>query len=164
MLDDEHYRRDYEIDVELRYTVIQLLSIPGTFEAVQGSYLAQNINLWSRWRAPTGWTALQRPVRYVFEFYLLVLFRESGRRPGFQSPLFSRRRFGARFQRLHETLHPRPPDGQVSLRGKHRGVDNRIRDQLLRAWKSAPMPNLKARGNLEREIKAGARISLRDED
>jgi len=68
MLDYEHYRRDYEIDVELRYTVIQLLSIPGTFEAVQGSYLAQNINLWSRWRAPTGWTALQRPVRYVFEF------------------------------------------------------------------------------------------------
>ena len=36
MLDYEHYRRDYEIDVELRYTVIQLLSIPGTFEAVRG--------------------------------------------------------------------------------------------------------------------------------
>ena len=35
---------------------------------MQGSALAQNLNLWSRWRAPTGLTALQRPVRYVLEF------------------------------------------------------------------------------------------------
>ena len=83
MLDYEHYRRDYEIDVELRYTVIQLLSIPGTFEAVQGSYLAQNINLWSRWRAPTGWTALQRPVRYVFEFTYSFYFENQDDGLGF---------------------------------------------------------------------------------
>jgi hypothetical protein len=68
MLDYEHYRRDYEIDVELRYTNIYLQSIPGTSEGVQGSALAQNLNLWSRWRAPTGLTALHRPVRYVLEF------------------------------------------------------------------------------------------------
>ena len=68
MLDYEHYRRDHEIDVELRYTNIYLESLPGTYEAVQGSALAQNLNLWSRWRAPTGLTALQRPVRYVLEF------------------------------------------------------------------------------------------------
>ena len=68
MLDYEHYRRDHEIDVELRYTNIYLESIPGTYEAVKGSALAQNLNLWSRWRAPTGLTALQRPVRYVLEF------------------------------------------------------------------------------------------------
>jgi hypothetical protein len=68
MLDYERYRRDYEIDVELRYTDIYLQSIPGTSEGVKGSYLAQNLNLWSRWRAPIGLTALRRPVRYVLEF------------------------------------------------------------------------------------------------
>jgi hypothetical protein len=68
MLDYEHYRRDYEIDVETRYTTIYLQSIPGTSEGVKGSYLAQNLNLWSRWRAPIGLTALHRPVRYVLEF------------------------------------------------------------------------------------------------
>jgi hypothetical protein len=68
MLDYERYRRDYEIDVEVRYTNIYLQSIPGTSEGVKGSALAQNLNLWSRWRAPTGLTALHRPVRYVLEF------------------------------------------------------------------------------------------------
>jgi hypothetical protein len=68
MLDYEHYRENYEIDVEVRYTNIYLQSIPGTSEAVQGSALSQNLNLWSRWRAPIGLTALHRPVRYVLEF------------------------------------------------------------------------------------------------
>jgi len=68
MLDYEHYRRDYDIDVELRYTSIYLQSIPGTSLEVQGSALAQNLNLWTRWRAPTGLTALDAPVRYVLEF------------------------------------------------------------------------------------------------
>ena len=68
MLDYEHYRQDYEIDVETRYTIIDLQSIPGTSEGVKGSYLAQNFNVWSRWRAPIGFTALHRPVRYVLEF------------------------------------------------------------------------------------------------
>jgi len=68
MLDYERYRQDYEFEFELRYTLMQLKSLPGTYEAVQGSYLAQNVNFWSRWRAPTGWTALQRPIRYVLEF------------------------------------------------------------------------------------------------
>ena len=74
MLDYEHFRRDHEIDVELRYTNIYLESIPGTYEAVQGSALAQNLNLWSRWRAPTGLTALHRPVRYVLEFTYSLYF------------------------------------------------------------------------------------------
>ena len=74
MLDYEHYRRDYEIDVELRYTNIYLQSISGTSEGVTGSTLAQNLNLWSRWRAPTGLTALSRPVRYVLEFTYSLFF------------------------------------------------------------------------------------------
>jgi hypothetical protein len=68
MLDYEHYRRDYEIDVETRYTTIYLQSIPGTSEGVKGSYLAQNLNFWSRWRAPIGVTVFHRWVRYVLEF------------------------------------------------------------------------------------------------
>jgi hypothetical protein len=68
MLDYERYRRDYEIDVELRLTNIFLESLPGTYEAVKGSAVAQNVNWWSRWRAPTGLKALDRPVRYVLEF------------------------------------------------------------------------------------------------
>jgi hypothetical protein len=68
MLDYEKYREDYEIDVEVRLTNIYLQSIPGTSEGVKGSEMAQNLNLWSRWRAPIGLTALHRPVRYVLEF------------------------------------------------------------------------------------------------
>ena len=74
MLDYEHYRRDHEIDVEVRFTNIYLENIPGTSEAVKGSALAQNLNLWSRWRAPTGLKALQRPVRYVLEFTYSLYF------------------------------------------------------------------------------------------
>jgi len=33
-----------------------------------GSGLSQNLNVWARWRAPIGLTALHRPVRYVLEF------------------------------------------------------------------------------------------------
>jgi hypothetical protein len=68
MLDYECYRESFEIDVEVRYTNIYLQSISGTSEGVQGSSLSQNLNLWSRWRAPIGLTALHRPVRYVLEF------------------------------------------------------------------------------------------------
>ncbi|MGE5838357.1 MAG: hypothetical protein ACM34H_00375, partial [Deltaproteobacteria bacterium] len=68
MLDYERYRPENEIDVELRYTNIYLQSISGSSEAVSGSADAQNLSLWARWRAPTGLTALERPLRYVLEF------------------------------------------------------------------------------------------------
>jgi hypothetical protein len=68
MLDYERYRPENEIDVELRYTNIYLESYGNTSDAVAGHSSAQNVNLWSRWRAPTGLTALDRPVRYVLEF------------------------------------------------------------------------------------------------
>ena len=83
MLDYEHYRRDHEIDVEVRFTNIYLESLPGTSEAAKGSTLAQNVNLWSRWRAPTGLTALQRPVRYVLEFTYSYYFGDQGDILGF---------------------------------------------------------------------------------
>jgi hypothetical protein len=91
MLDYEHYRRDYEVDVEVRYTTIYLQSIPGTSEGVKGSYLAQNLNWWSRWRAPIGLTALHRQVRYVLEFTFSHYFGNQDDILGFNN-LFS---FGA---------------------------------------------------------------------
>ncbi len=67
MLDWEHYREKYEIDIELRYTNIHLQSFGGTTSAVTGTASAQTANLGARWRAPTGLHALDRPVRYVLE-------------------------------------------------------------------------------------------------
>jgi hypothetical protein len=83
MLDYEHYRRTYEIDVEGRWTNIWLESIRGTSEAVRGSALAQSASLWTRWRAPTGLRALDRPVRYVLEYAYSYYFGPDGDMLGF---------------------------------------------------------------------------------
>jgi hypothetical protein len=74
VLDYERYRPENEIDVELRYTDIYLQSYGGTSTAVQGSADAQSMNLWTRWRAPTGITMLERPVRYVLEYVHTAFF------------------------------------------------------------------------------------------
>ncbi len=74
MLDYEHYREDYEIDVELRYTLIKLQSFGGTIDSLKGSTETNAASLWARWRAPTGVTMLQRPLRYVLETSLTSFF------------------------------------------------------------------------------------------
>lgn len=66
MLDYEHYRSDYEVDVELRYSDIRLKSFSSS-AAVEGKAAARSANLWARYRAPTGLTVMQRPLRYVLE-------------------------------------------------------------------------------------------------
>jgi hypothetical protein len=68
VLDYERYRPENEVDVELRYTNIRLKSLSGSSTAVEGSADAQSLSFWSRWRAPTGMTLLERPLRYVLEF------------------------------------------------------------------------------------------------
>jgi len=68
MLDWEHYREDYEVDLELRYTDIRLQSFGNSSAAVEGSASARTASAWARWRAPTGLVAFDRPVRYVLEF------------------------------------------------------------------------------------------------
>jgi len=83
MLDYEHYRENYEIDVETRLTNIWLESYGNTSEAVQGSALAQTLGVWARWRAPTGLRALDRPVRYVTEFAYSYYFGPNGDMLGF---------------------------------------------------------------------------------
>ncbi len=67
MLDWEHYREDYEVDVELRYTNIQLRSFNSDYSSIEGSSDANIVSLWTRWRAPTGITMLNNPLRYVLE-------------------------------------------------------------------------------------------------
>ncbi|BCZ84025.1 hypothetical protein PTKU64_77000 [Paraburkholderia terrae] len=83
MLDYEHYRDNYEIDAELRATDIYLRSFGSSSDAVQGSAMAQQVSLWTRWRAPTGWHALDRPVRYVLEFAYSHYFGDSAGVLGF---------------------------------------------------------------------------------
>jgi hypothetical protein len=83
MLDFEHYRENYEIDAELRATDIYLRSFGGSSEAVQGSATAQQVSLWTRWRAPTGLHALDRPVRYVLEAAYSHYFGDSAGVLGF---------------------------------------------------------------------------------
>jgi hypothetical protein len=67
MLDYERYRPENEVDLELRYTNIHLQSFDSS-QAVEGHANAQSVSLWSRYRAPTGLIALERPVRYVLEY------------------------------------------------------------------------------------------------
>src|SRR3954463_13370030 len=67
MLDYERYRPENEIDVELRYSNIHLQSFDSS-QAVEGHANAQTLSVWSRYRAPTRFTALDRPLRYVLEY------------------------------------------------------------------------------------------------
>jgi hypothetical protein len=83
MLDYEHYRENYEIDAELRATDIYLRSFGSSSQAVQGSATAQQVSLWTRWRAPTPWHALDRPVRYVLEAAYSHYFGDSAGVLGF---------------------------------------------------------------------------------
>jgi hypothetical protein len=85
MLDFEHYREKYEIDVELRATDIYLRSFGSSTAGVQGSSSAQQLSLWARWRAPTGLTALQKPVRYVLESAYSQYFGDSAGVLGFNN-------------------------------------------------------------------------------
>ena len=67
MLDYERYRPQNEIDAELRYTYVNLQSFDSS-QAVEGHANAQTFSFWSRYRAPTGFILLERPLRYVLEY------------------------------------------------------------------------------------------------
>lgn len=67
MFDYESYKPERDIDVELRATSMHLRSFGGTSDAVEGSANTPMTGLYARYRAPTGMTALNRPVRYVLE-------------------------------------------------------------------------------------------------
>ena len=67
MLDYEDYRPEEEIDIELRYTNINLTSL-NTNSVVMGSMDAQSISLWARRRVPLGYDLWGMPFRSVIEF------------------------------------------------------------------------------------------------
>ena len=68
MLDYELVSPAQDIDVELRYTGMNLQTFGSTSSAVEGSATAQNLGLYLRRRAPLfDWTLLKSPVRYVLE-------------------------------------------------------------------------------------------------
>jgi hypothetical protein len=67
MLDYEKSAPEAEDDVQVRYTNVQLKSYDTPNLSVAGHARAENVSLWARRRVPTPWTALQRPVRWVFE-------------------------------------------------------------------------------------------------
>lgn len=66
MLDYENYKPDREIDIELRYTNIEMNTFD-TSKAVQGSANSQSLSLWARNRVPTPLTFFEMPIRAVME-------------------------------------------------------------------------------------------------
>lgn len=56
-----------DIDVELRYTQIQLQTFGSTIRAARGNSTARTLGLWTRYRWPTGLEAFGRPVRWVID-------------------------------------------------------------------------------------------------
>jgi len=67
MLDYEAVYESHETDIEARITNLTLRSLGDTSEAVQGSSNSTTANIWARYRAPTPWRLMDRPVRYVLE-------------------------------------------------------------------------------------------------
>jgi Autotransporter beta-domain. len=68
MLDYELVSKPQDIDVELRYSSMELQTYGSTSKAVRGDATAQNLGLYLRRRAPiSDWTLLKSPVRYVLE-------------------------------------------------------------------------------------------------
>lgn len=67
MVDYELFSEEQDIDMEFRYSLIGLDSFGDTAAIVRGHATAENINIYLRRRAPTGFELLERPVRYVME-------------------------------------------------------------------------------------------------
>ncbi|MDX6022276.1 hypothetical protein SIL08_18535 [Scandinavium sp. V105_16] len=68
MLDYELISAPQDIDVELRYSAMNLQTFGSTSEGVKGEANAENLGLYLRRRAPLfDWTLLQSPMRYVLE-------------------------------------------------------------------------------------------------
>jgi hypothetical protein len=66
MLDYELVKPEHEVDLELRVSQVHLQSFK-TDDSMAGAANSQTANLWTRYRAPTGFLLLDRPLRYVLE-------------------------------------------------------------------------------------------------
>ena len=109
MLDYEDYEPDREIDVEWRYSYVRLETYDSTDDFVDGSSDAISTSLWTRWRAPTPWQVMDRPLRYVLEVAHSMFLGDQGEVLGFDqlSSLGAWRRI--RFQQIRHDYHPYPP-------------------------------------------------------
>lgn len=67
MLDYEMISTPQDIDAELRYSYIRLNSFGSTASGAKGQANAENLALYLRRRAPTGYELLKKPLRYVLE-------------------------------------------------------------------------------------------------
>ena len=65
MLVYEDFTPEREFEAELRYSNIYLQSFGGS--DLTGHADAESLGLWTRYRAPTGMTVMDRPLRYVLE-------------------------------------------------------------------------------------------------
>ena len=84
VLDYGIYREGYELDIELRYTQLELRNIPGHFDYVaRGQATPKTVGLWSRFRLPTPYEVFTRPLRTVFELSHSRFFGEEARAMGF---------------------------------------------------------------------------------
>lgn len=85
MLDYEDYKPEREIDIEWRYSYVRLFNYESTADFAAGHSDSISTNLWARWRAPTGLTLMQRPLRYVLEFAHTTYFGSQADVLGFSS-------------------------------------------------------------------------------
>lgn len=113
MLDYENYKLEREIDIELRYTNIEMNTFD-TSKAVQGSANSQSLSLWARNRVPTPLTFFTMPIRALMELAHTEFLGDLRGALGFNSlssvgtgiefdrsqsePLFSRVRIVFRYQ------------------------------------------------------------------
>ena len=85
MLDYEDNTPEREIDIELRLSDVRLQTFDTPSESISGSSDIISGNIYARWRAPTGHTLLQRPLRYVIEGAHTTYFGDQREVLGFSS-------------------------------------------------------------------------------
>jgi hypothetical protein len=61
------HRPEREIDVELRYSRLQLETFGDTLPAARGRSTAESFGVWARYRWPTGSEVFGRPLRWVID-------------------------------------------------------------------------------------------------
>lgn len=61
------YQPQRDIDVEVRYTQLELQTLGDTTRPARGRSNAKTLGIWARYRWPTGYEAFGRPVRWVLD-------------------------------------------------------------------------------------------------
>jgi hypothetical protein len=96
---------------QIRYPHIKLESLDSTSSGVEGKALARSLGVWGRYRAPTGKTVFDRPLRYVLEVAGSNYYGDTRRCPRLRSPVVARCRHRVRYQQVRHDhrAHPLGP-------------------------------------------------------